>query len=142
MKLSFNRVIFCTALLVSAAAKAQEVTVVNTTSTTYTVTVFSTDETKTRTFMLIGGEEELSIIPVGSIRRILAENNQTDKPIKLEKPSSGGTIAVPHYSKHRFEIREIAPGESVNHVAAHSFAHLQNSGTRSEPYIVHMAKNN
>src|SRR5579871_1663352 len=140
MKLSFNQLILCTAIFVSGAARAQEVRVVNATGTTYTVTVFSTDETKTRKFMLIGGEEELSIIPVGSIRRILAENNQTDKPIKLEQPSSGGTIAVPHYSKHLFEIREVAPGESIDHIASNSSGHVRNRTNFVQPYIIHMAK--
>lgn len=137
MKPSLNQLIFCTAMLVSAATRAQEVTVANTTNTTYTVTVVSADTSATHTFTLPGRSESTSMIPLGSIRGIKAVD-AVDKENDSKVFDNTCKEQVRNCPNHRFEIKEAAPGESTNIEFYTGLKHIQNTSTFPQPYILHM----
>lgn len=100
MKLSFNQVIFCTAIFVSAAVKAQDVWVWNKTDKPFEITIESTDKTQNHTEILNKQKNYCCVaIPEKSICRFKATAIETGTEAVMENM---------HGTDYRTQIFEIS----------------------------------
>jgi hypothetical protein len=117
MQLSFSQLIFCTAIFVSVATKAQDVHVWNKTNKQFKIIIESTDKTQNYTTILYNGRNYCFVtLPEKSICSFKVIDIEARREAIMN--TLHGTLGSTDCPLHYFEISMQGNNVDINHIVS------------------------